>query len=73
MKNFTVRKNYWDVMLIRQIKFWRRNIMESVSNNSRPDFDDIQDYEEFSKYYWYQKELKKICRERALKTPSYKI
>ena len=59
MKNFTVRKNYWDVMLIRQIKFWRRNIMESVSNNSRPDFDDIQDYEEFSKYYWYQKELKK--------------
>lgn len=73
MKNFTVRKNYWDVMLIRQIKFWRRNIMESVSNNSRPDFDDIQDYEEFSKYYWYQKELKKICREHALKTPSYKI
>ena len=39
----------------------------------RPDFDSIQDYEEFSKYYWYRDELIKICREHGLKAPSGKI
>ena len=39
----------------------------------RPDFDIIQDYEEFSKYYWYRDELIKICREHGLKAPSGKI
>ena len=39
----------------------------------RPDFNSIQDYEEFSKYYWYRDELIKICREHGLKAPSGKI
>ena len=28
----------------------------------RPDFKDIHSFEEFSKYYWYQKELANICK-----------
>ena len=39
----------------------------------RPSFDDIRNYEEFSKYYWYRDELIKICRIRGLKAPSEKI
>ena len=44
-----------------------------MSNNNRPDFDDIKNYEEFSKYYWYRDELIKICRDLGLKSPSGKI
>ena len=44
-----------------------------MSNNNRPDFDDIKNYEEFSKYYWYRDELIKICRDHGLKSPSGKI
>ena len=44
-----------------------------MSNNNRPDFDDIKNYEEFSKYYWYRDELNKICRDLGLKSPSGKI
>ena len=44
-----------------------------MSNNNRPDFDDIKNYEEFSKYYWYHDELIKICRDHGLKSPSGKI
>lgn len=40
---------------------------------SRPEFDDIKDYEEFCKYYWYRDELIKICKAHGLKTPSGKI
>ena len=47
--------------------------MQSMSNNNRPDFDDIKNYEEFSKYYWYRDELIKICRDHGLKSPSGKI
>ena len=43
-----------------------------MSNNDRPAFDDIKNYEEFSKYYWYRDELIKICRDHGLKTPSGK-
>ena len=39
----------------------------------RPDFDDIRDYEEFCRYYWYRDELIKICRAHGLKAPSSKI
>jgi hypothetical protein len=39
----------------------------------RPEFDDIKDYEEFSKYYWYRDELIKICKSHGLKAPSGKI
>ncbi len=39
----------------------------------RPEFDDIKDYAEFSKYYWYRDELIKICRTHGLKAPSGKI
>ena len=39
----------------------------------RPEFDDIKDYEEFSKYYWYRDELIKICKAHGLKAPSGKI
>ena len=44
-----------------------------MSNNDRPTFDDIMNYEEFSKYYWYRDELIKICRDHGLKAPSGKI
>ncbi len=39
----------------------------------RPEFDNIKDYTEFSKYYWYRDELIKICRAHGLKAPSSKI
>ena len=39
----------------------------------RPEFDNIKDYAEFSKYYWYRYELIKICRDHGLKAPSGKI
>lgn len=39
----------------------------------RPAFDDIKDYMEFSKYYWYRDELIKICKSHGLKAPSGKI
>ena len=39
----------------------------------RPSFDDIRNYEEFSKYYWYRDELIKICRDHGLIAPSGKI
>ena len=39
----------------------------------RPEFDEIKDYAEFSKYYWYRDELIKICRAHGLKAPSGKI
>ena len=39
----------------------------------RPEFDDIKDYEEFSKYYWYRDELIKICKAHGLKASSGKI
>lgn len=44
-----------------------------MKDNNRPEFDDIRDYEEFSKYYWYRDELIKICRDHGLQTPSGKI
>ena len=34
--------------------------------NARPQFKDISSYEEFSKYYWYREELKKICKALGL-------
>lgn len=40
---------------------------------NRPDFDEIKDYTEFSKYYWYRDELIKICKAHGLKAPSSKI
>ena len=39
----------------------------------RPDFKDIQSFEEFSKYYWYREELIKICRDHGLKSDGGKI
>ena len=39
----------------------------------RPEFDDIKDYDEFCKYYWYRDELIKICKAHGLKAPSGKI
>ncbi len=27
----------------------------------RPEFENIKDFEEFNKYYWYREELIKIC------------
>ncbi len=39
----------------------------------RPDFDDIKDYAEFCKYYWYREELIKICKARGLKSDGSKI
>ena len=39
----------------------------------RPEFDDIRDYEEFSKYYWYREELIGICKAHGLKSDGSKI
>jgi hypothetical protein len=40
---------------------------------NRPDFDDIKDYAEFSRYYWYRDELIKICKSHGLKADGGKI
>ncbi|MBR6475139.1 MAG: hypothetical protein IKS98_06790 [Lachnospiraceae bacterium] len=42
-------------------------------NMQRPDFDNIKDFEEFSKYYWYREELIKICKAHGLKADGGKI
>ena len=39
----------------------------------RPAFDDIRDYEEFSRYYWYREELIEICKAHGLKSDGNKI
>lgn len=39
----------------------------------RPDFDEIKDYEEFNRYYWYRDELIKICRAHGIKATGGKI
>ena len=39
----------------------------------RPEFDNIKDYAEFSKYYWYREELIKICKDHGLNTTGGKI
>ncbi|SFN61670.1 hypothetical protein SAMN04487831_102167 [Pseudobutyrivibrio sp. UC1225] len=39
----------------------------------RPEFDDIKDYAEFCKYYWYRDELIKICKAHGLKATGSKI
>ena len=41
--------------------------------STRPDFDSIKDFEEFSKYYWYREELIKICKKLGLKADGGKI
>ncbi len=39
---------------------------------SRPAFEEIKTYEEFSKYYWYREELAAICRRLGICTSGYK-
>ena len=39
----------------------------------RPEFDDIKNFAEFSRYYWYRDELIRICKTHGLKAPSGKI
>ena len=39
----------------------------------RPEFEEIKDFEEFSKYYWYREELIKICKAHGLKADGGKI
>ena len=39
----------------------------------RPEFDNIKDYKEFSKYYWYRDELIQICKAHGLKADGSKI
>ena len=34
----------------------------------RPEFDEIKDFSEFSRYYWYREELVRICKDRGLKS-----
>lgn len=40
--------------------------------NARPQFKDISSFEEFSKYYWYREELKKICKALGLNSSGMK-
>ena len=39
----------------------------------RPDFDNIKDFDEFGKYYWYREELINICKAHGLKHDGSKI
>ena len=39
----------------------------------RPEFDNIQTFEEFNKYYWYRDELIEICKSHGLKSTVTKI
>ena len=39
----------------------------------RPQFENIIDYNEFCKYYWYRDELIKICKNLGLKHNGSKI
>lgn len=39
----------------------------------RPEFENIKDYAEFSKYYWYRDELIRICKDHGLKADGNKI
>ena len=39
---------------------------------NRPEFDEIRDYSEFCRYYWYRDELIRICKAHGLKAPSSK-
>ncbi len=40
---------------------------------TRPEFDSIKTFEEFSRYYWYREELIKICKDHGLKSDGSKI
>ena len=33
---------------------------------TRPNFNDIQSFDEFKQYYWYRDELKQICKEHGI-------
>jgi len=48
-------------------------IQKKERKMDRPEFDEIKDYAEFSRYYWYRDELIKICKAHGLKAPSGKI
>ena len=39
----------------------------------RPTFEEIKDYEEFCKFYWYREELIRICKALGLKSDGSKI
>ena len=39
----------------------------------RPEFNEIKDYDEFCKYYWYREELIQICKEHGIKASGSKI
>ncbi len=39
----------------------------------RPEFDSLNDYSEFCKYYWYRDELIRICKDHGLKADGGKI
>jgi len=40
---------------------------------NRPQFKEIKSYEEFSKYYWYRKELQQICRQLGIESRGMKL
>ena len=40
--------------------------MYKKNMKTRPSFDDIKTYEEFSKYYWYREELQQICKSHGI-------
>ena len=43
-----------------------------VSMKTRPAFEEIKTFEEFSKYYWYREELVLICRRLGICATGYK-
>lgn len=40
---------------------------------TRPEFDEIKSFEEFSKYYWYREELQAICRQLGIDSSGMKL
>ena len=54
-----------------ETRLWRNREDEIVAE--RPAFEDIKDYDEFCKYYWYREELIRICKGLGLKSDGSKI
>ena len=57
----------------RQLYHYYCSQRKEIANMERPEFNEIKDYEEFCRYYWYREELIKICKDLGLKASGSKI
>ena len=70
--SFGVNYAQSDELLTQSLRRTKKKYKWIIKMN-RPEFENIKDFAEFSKYYWYRDELIKICMEHGLKAPSGKI